>query len=82
MWYMHDGALAHFSRAVRDVLDNSSHGQWIGRGRPTAWPPRSPDFSPLEFYPWGHLKTLTNAASVDKEEAFHRNMDDRQTINN
>jgi hypothetical protein len=32
MWYMHDGALAHFSCAVRDVLNNTYHGRWIGRG--------------------------------------------------
>jgi hypothetical protein len=40
---MHDGAPAHFSRAVRDVLNNTYHDPWIGRGGPTAWPPRSPD---------------------------------------
>jgi hypothetical protein len=25
MWYTHDGALAHFSRAVLDVLGNTYH---------------------------------------------------------
>jgi hypothetical protein len=25
MWYVHDGAPAHFSRAVRDVLSNTYH---------------------------------------------------------
>jgi hypothetical protein len=37
--YMHDGAPAHFSRAVRDVLSNTYHDTWIGKGGPTAWPP-------------------------------------------
>jgi hypothetical protein len=46
MWYMHNGAPAHFSRAVRDVLRNIYHCQWIGRGGPTAWPPCSPDLNP------------------------------------
>jgi hypothetical protein len=46
---MHDGAPAHFSRAVRDVLNNTYHDRWIGRGGPTAWPPRSPDLNPLDF---------------------------------
>jgi hypothetical protein len=50
MWYMHDGAPAHFSRAVRDVLSNTYHDRWIGRGGPTAWPPPSPDLNPLDFY--------------------------------
>jgi hypothetical protein len=34
MWYVHDGAPANFSRALRD-------DRRIGRGGPTAWPPRS-----------------------------------------
>jgi hypothetical protein len=25
MWYMHDGVLAHLSRAVRDILNNTYH---------------------------------------------------------
>jgi hypothetical protein len=58
MWYMHDSAPAHFSRAVRDVLNNTYHDQWIGRGGSTAWPPRSPDLNPLDFYLWGHLKPV------------------------
>jgi hypothetical protein len=49
MWYMHDGAPAHFSRAVRDVFNNVYHDQWVGIGEPTAWPPRSPDLDPLVY---------------------------------
>jgi hypothetical protein len=45
--------------------------RWIGRGGPTAWPPRSPDLDPLDFYLWGHLKSLVYAAPVDNEEALH-----------
>jgi hypothetical protein len=45
-------------RAVRDVHSNSYHARWIGIGGPTAWPPRSPDFSPLDFYLWGHFIAL------------------------
>jgi hypothetical protein len=83
MWYMHDGVPAHFSLAVRDVLNNTSHGQWIGRGEPTAWPPRSPDFNPLDFYQWRHLNTFVYAAPVDNEEALHhRIVDACQTIRN
>jgi hypothetical protein len=48
---MRDGAPAHFSRALRDVLSNVSHDRWLGRGGPTTWPPRSSsDFEPLDFY--------------------------------
>jgi hypothetical protein len=83
MWYMHEGAPAHFSLAVRDVLNNTSHDQRIDRGGPTAWPPRSPDLNPLDFYPWRHLNTFLYAAPVDKEEALHhRTVDACQTIRN
>jgi hypothetical protein len=58
MWYNHDGAPAHFSRAVRDVFNNTHHNRWIGRGGPTAWPPRLPDLNPLDFYLCGYLKLL------------------------
>jgi hypothetical protein len=33
---MHDGALVHFRRAVRDVLSNINHDRWIGTGGPIA----------------------------------------------
>jgi hypothetical protein len=56
MWYLHYGAPEHFSCAVRDVLIHTYHDRWIGRGRPTAWTPCSPDLNPLDFYLWGHLK--------------------------
>jgi hypothetical protein len=67
---MHDGAPAHFSRAVRDVLSNTYHGRWIGRGGPTAWPPRLSDLNSPDFYLWGHLKTLMYVAPVDNDFDF------------
>jgi hypothetical protein len=77
MWYMHDGAPAHSSRAVRDVLSNTCHDRWVGTAGSTAWPPRSPHLNPLDFYLWGHL----NAAPVDNELAVHhRTVDACQTI--
>jgi hypothetical protein len=50
MWCTHDGAPAHFSRPVRDVLNNTCHGRCIGSGGHTARPPSSPDLNPLDFY--------------------------------
>jgi hypothetical protein len=80
---MRDGALAHFSHAVRDVLNNTYHGRWIGRGGHTAWPPHSPDFNPLGFYLWGQLKTRVYAAPVDNKERLpHRIVGVCQTIRN
>jgi hypothetical protein len=84
MWYMHDGVPAHLTRAVRDVLSsNTYHGRWVGRGGPTAWPPRSPGLNPLYFYLWGHVTTLVYAAPVDNEDVLHhRIVDACQIIRN
>ncbi|GBO01243.1 hypothetical protein AVEN_271189-1 [Araneus ventricosus] len=30
--------------------------RWIVRGAVMAWPPRSPDITPLDFYLWGYVK--------------------------
>jgi hypothetical protein len=82
MWFMHDSAPAHFSRAVRHVLNDTYHGRWIGRG-PTAWPPHSPGLNTLDFYLCGHLKSRVYAAPVDNEEALHhRSVDACRTIRN
>lgn len=56
MWFQHDGAPAHFSSRARRWLDDSFPDQWIGRGGPMFWPPRSPDLTPLDFFLWGHVK--------------------------
>jgi hypothetical protein len=73
----------YFCRAVRDVLSNTCHDRWIGRGGPTAWRPRSPDLNPLDFYLWGHLKPVVYAAPVAQEEALHhRIVDTCHTIRN
>jgi hypothetical protein len=80
---MHYRAPARFTRAMRDVLNNTYHVRWIGTGGPTAWPPRSPCLSLLELYLRGHLKTLVYAAPVDNEEALHhRTVDACQNIRN
>jgi hypothetical protein len=40
-------------------------------------------FDPLDFYLWGHLKTLVYAAPVDNKEAIHHLIVDAcQTIRN
>jgi hypothetical protein len=34
---------------VRNRLNHRVPGEWIGRGEPILWPPRSPDLTPLDF---------------------------------
>jgi len=57
MWFMHDGALAHFNHVARDYLNQNYGKKWIGRGGPVAWPPRSLDMNPLDYL-WGHVKSI------------------------
>lgn len=53
--FMQDGAPAHFALSVREWL-NINLPNWIGRGGPMAWPARSPDLTPLDFFLWGFVK--------------------------
>jgi hypothetical protein len=65
MVYMHDGAPPHFSIVARRQLDTAFPNRWIGRGGPFPWPPRSPDLNPLDYFLWGHLKTVVYETPVE-----------------
>lgn len=65
LWFMHDGCPAHFSRDVRRFLDLTYGNQWIGRGGPVNWPPRSPDLNPCDFCIWGYLKSSVYAVPIE-----------------
>ncbi|GBM25456.1 hypothetical protein AVEN_261573-1 [Araneus ventricosus] len=51
-----DGAPPNYGNIVREFLDTTFPQWWIGRGAVMAWPPRSPDITPLDFYLWGYVK--------------------------
>ncbi|GFW22272.1 uncharacterized protein TNCV_1430261 [Trichonephila clavipes] len=61
-------APADFSIDVRAHLQATFPGSWIGRGGPIAWPARSPDLSPLDFFLWGFLKGLVYETPVATPE--------------
>lgn len=61
LFFQQDGAPAHYALSVRQLLDREFPGRWMGRGSvrhsaPVAWPPRSPDLTPLDFWVWGDMK--------------------------
>ena len=70
MYFQHDGAPPHYTRHVRDYWNESFPNLWLGRGGPVAWPPRSPDLTPLHYYVWGHMKTLVYESKVDSRTAL------------
>jgi len=48
LWFTHNnGAPLHHLLAVRELLNNVLPEQWIGRGRPAAWPAHSSHLNPL-----------------------------------
>ena len=56
--FQQDGAPPHYSLNVRNYLNHVFPGRWIGRRGAIEWPPRSPDLSPLDFFLWGHIKSI------------------------
>lgn len=56
------------SVTVHHYLNQTFNERWIGRGSLNAWPPRSPDLSSLDFFLWGHTKTLIYEIPIDTEE--------------
>ncbi|CAH1957620.1 unnamed protein product [Acanthoscelides obtectus] len=68
MWFQHDGAPAHFAVQVRAYLAQRFGHRWIARGGAVSWPPRSPDLSSLDFFLWGHVKSLVYETPVETEQ--------------
>jgi hypothetical protein len=62
--FQQDGAPAHYSRIVTDWL-HENIPNWIGRGGPLLWPPRSPDLTPLDFFIWPYVKNLVYETQPD-----------------
>jgi len=38
------------------LLNKKFGNHWISLRDSHEWPPRSPDFTPLDFFLWGHFK--------------------------
>lgn len=74
--FQQDGCPAHYFRRVRDYLDEAFPGQWIGRRGSIEWPARSPDLSPLDFFLWGHLKSVVFRTKPNDIEELKRRITD------
>jgi len=51
-------------------LNESFLNRWLGRGGPIPWPPKSPGLTPLDYYLWGHMKTLVYETKFDSRVAL------------
>lgn len=56
IYYMQDGAPAHYTISVRTYLDETFDERVIGRRGSIEWPARSLDLTPMDFYFWGVVK--------------------------
>uniref|UniRef100_A0A8C4XDY3 Transposase n=1 Tax=Erpetoichthys calabaricus TaxID=27687 RepID=A0A8C4XDY3_ERPCA len=56
IWWQQDGAPPHFAINVRNFLDQQFPNRRLRCRGPVEWPPRSPDFTPPDFFLWGYLK--------------------------
>jgi hypothetical protein len=79
---MYDGVPAHFSLVDRRYLNRKFPGRLIGTRGPIAWPPRSPDFNPLDFCLWGNLICFAYLSQVEMETLRNRILAGFQTIRN
>ena len=80
--FQQDGAPPHWGLIVRDFLNETFPNQWIGRNGSTAWPPRSPDITHLDFFLWGYVKDKVYRTPVrDVETLQSRIIEVLATVN-
>lgn len=74
MILQNDGAPCHYARIVRQHLTERFRNRWIGRGGPIAWPPRSPDLNPIDFFVWGYYKEIVYAKNISNVAELRRKL--------
>jgi len=53
VFFQQDRAPAHNAIVVKEHLQNKFSNRWMGTYGALAWPPGSPDLTPLDFFLWG-----------------------------
>lgn len=76
--FQNDGAPCHYAKTVRNYLDLTYPGRWIGRGGPIAWAPRSPDLNPVDFFVWGYYKEFVYHKEYDNISELNENLREGQ----
>lgn len=77
--FMQDGAPPHIGRCVKQLLQQHfTNDRIVARHFPIAWPPRSPDLNPCDFWLWGYLKSIVYGDNitnlVELKNAIHRHV--------
>jgi hypothetical protein len=80
MWFKHDGAPLHCLRTVRQCLNQTFSGQWIGRGGSFNWPTQSPDPNTLDFWLWENLKILMYLAPINDIQVLQQQAENTRQV--
>ena len=83
IWFQPDGTKCDTARATTELLREKFGDSIILRNCDIEWPPRSCDLTPLDYFLWGHLKSLVfsnkpdplQALKVNIERAIHSTLD-------
>jgi len=55
-WFQQDGAPPHRSKLILSFLKETFDRRLVSYGCPIAWPPKSQDLTPLDYFLWDYLK--------------------------
>ncbi|CAK1595200.1 unnamed protein product [Parnassius mnemosyne] len=69
-------ALVAAGGGIRERLNELFDDRWIGRLGPHAWPPRSPDLTPLDFFLWGYVKERVFNRECDSADEMRQRIVD------
>ena len=70
VWFQQDGATCHTANGTIDLLRTVFEYRIISRNSDVNWPPRSCDFTPLDYFLWGAVKDKCYANHAETIEAL------------
>lgn len=74
LWFQQDGATCHTANDTINLLKETFGERIISRRGPVAWPPRSCDLTPLDYFLWGYVKSLVYADKPETIDALEENI--------
>ena len=74
IWFQQDDDTCRTVEATLDVLRPVFEGRIINRRAVVVWPPRSCDWTPLDYYLWGAFKDKCTADKPEAIEALKDNI--------
>ena len=74
LWFQQDGATYHTANEKDNYLKKTFGERIISRRGSMAWPPRSCDLTPLNYFLWGYVKSLVYADKPETIDALNENI--------